>query len=289
MDSSSLPKAFLDNLKEYNLLPQNNEIERNTKNSQLEKCKKQFKELQKQADSGDPDVWYAIGRAYHIRGVVPAADRVASEAWFRRAAKKHHTDAMVSLAMLLRHPRRKDDWDESIALLKDAAEMGNSSAMVFLGFAYRDGQIVTTDKKSAVAWFIKAYEAGDQHSAVRVGTMYRCMLKIPKDAEHWLLLAAENGYRDSYFELAELYNDRSSELFDPLKAIHWYEKIIQSGGRLSPLSMFTLAEIYCHGSVPIDKAKTCEWLQRLLREAPHTSKYHRKGAELLNQMESSGF
>ena len=56
----------------------------------------------------------------------------------------------------------KKDFKKAVEWYRKAAEMGDASAQLNLGFCYDNGEGVEQDKKEAVKWYRKAAENGDE-------------------------------------------------------------------------------------------------------------------------------
>lgn len=285
-DSSSLAKTFLASTRRYLELP-HDPMERHRAFIQLQaEWKDLFKRLLQHAEDKGPEDWFAIGHGYS-NGWGAERDRVAAQAWFRRAAEAGHSEAMVRLAFNLTHPDREHEWQEGNEWLRRSSEMGNASAMVHLGFAYRDGRGVETDLDLAEMWFAKAYEAGDLHAAVHVGRLLLCYEEKPLEAALWFHLAADAGQSESYLYLAMLYDDRQSGMFDAEKAVYWYHRVVKDGKGTVPRAMLELARHYRDGAgVSADRAIAKSWTERLLAVAQKGSEFHRAGLKLRDELDT---
>jgi TPR repeat protein len=194
---------------------------------------------------------------------------------------------MVRLAGILSHPDRESDWKEGLEWLERSAQLGNASAMVNLGFAYREGQGVEVDLDLAESWFSKAYDAGDQHAAVHVGRLLAGYAAKPLEAARWFHLAADADQPESYVYLAMLYDERHSDLYDPSKAVFWYQRVVEQGKGSAPRAMFELAR-HCRDGVGVeaDRDRAAAWVEQLLETAKEGSEFHREGLKLRDALNS---
>jgi TPR repeat protein len=288
-DSTSLASTYLASTRRYLDLP-DDPLERHQSLVVLKiECLELFQKLLRHAEDEGKDAWFAIGHGYS-NGWGAARDRIAAETWFRRAAAGDHADAMVRLAVILSHPDRESDWKEGLEWLKRSARLGNASAMVKLGFAYREGRGVEVDLDLAESWFSKAYDAGDQHAAVHVGRLLAGYSSKPLEAVRWFHLAADAEQTESYVYLAMLYDDRHSDLYDPSKAVLWYRRVIEEGKCSAPRAMFELARHYRDGvGVVADWDRAAAWVVQLLETARKGSEFHREGLKLRDAMNSELF
>ncbi|MFZ4595354.1 MAG: tetratricopeptide repeat protein [Verrucomicrobiaceae bacterium] len=242
--------------------------------------------LQANADSSDPAVWFALGDAYS-KGWGTTADRDLALMWFRRAVDVGHSRSMVRLGNMLKHGDSDGDPTEAVSLFSRAAELGDASGMIFLGFAYRDGRGVACDNEKAADWFIKAVEAGDSHSMIHAGRMYSWQLRAPEKALKWFLRAAEAGQTESHLELGFLYQDRKSSLYDPGQAVHWYRRVAEGNGGSRYRAMLALAHFCRNGEgTAHDPAEAKAWLVKVIEGAPPKSSFYREAKSLLPKWET---
>lgn len=191
---------------------------------------------------------------------------------------------MVRLGNLLNCPAPEGDPSEAVTLFSRAAELGDANGMIFLGFAYREGKGVARDNEKAVDWFIKAVEAGDSHSMIHAGRMYSRHLQCPEAAMRWFLRAAEAGHAESHLELAFLYEDRKSPVYDPEQAVHWYQRVAKSNSSSRDRAMLALAHFCRNGEgTAHDPAEAKAWLCKVIESAPPKSAFHREAKSLLPQ------
>ena len=285
MSKTTAAAAFLAATRRFLSLPDDPDARLAEYAALQQEWRRLFSKLLKAADPGDPDIWFALGHGY-ANGWGTSRDILHSAAWFRRAADAGHAEAMVRLALSLGRPGSSQDMRAAILWLNRAASKGNASAMVHLGFAYREGQGVPVDAETAVNWFIKAFEAGDDHSAVHAGRVFLRHLARPKDALLWFRKAADKGCKDSYVELAMLHDEPSCGLCDHAEAVKWYQTTVARRGSSVPRALFALARHYRDGTgVPQSKDIAKAWLNRLLSETTETNAFRRRGERLLRAVE----
>jgi TPR repeat protein len=240
--------------------------------------------LREEADSHNPGVWHALGNACaNGSGTVRDVDEAIR--WYQRAAEAGYPPAMVSLAHRLRCPT-PTDLPAAIQWLRKAAALNSASAMVDLGFAYREGTGVPQDYAQAIRWFSSAVEAGDKHAMIHVGRMYAGYLCDPVQAVAWFLRAADAAFPDSFIELAHLYNDRESKVYNPAEAHKWYRIVAEYSEGTNSRALLALAHQHLDGAgVPCDLAEARLWLHRLLQVVPDRSATHREATRLLKKLE----
>lgn len=289
MEEGSPAAAFLEATRDYLFLPSDPDARLAEIAARKQKWKLLFNNLLEIRDSPDPSVRFALGQAYrHGWG----AERDLAEAidLLRQAAHEGHSQAMVQLALVLRHPERQESWDEGLKWLQRAADLGDPAGMVHLGFAYREGQGVEVDYSQSSKWFSMAYEAGDKHSAIHVGRLYAGYIGDPPAALKWFRLAAEAGQSESFINLAMLHDHRGSELYDPAEAVKWYQSTVAKEGSNLSRALYELAAHYRDGiGVPRSNEIARCWLARLYASTPESNDFHQLGRQLEEEMDSELF
>ena len=249
----------------------------------FEEWKGVFARLMAAAETNDAEVWHALGDACDLaRGT--ERDREAARRWYQRAADAGHAKAMVRLAMMHRK-EAQDGYAVALALLKEAAKLGDASAMVFLGFSYREGYGVSPDPDEAARWFTRAAEAGDKHALVYVGKVWRDQGK-PEQAVASFLQAAEAGQYESYVELAMLYDVEGSPVYDPVEAVKWYRVVADGSSSSKGRALLALARHSISGQgMPCDLAAARRWLEAVILNMPEKSSWHKEAKQMLAGLE----
>jgi TPR repeat protein len=192
------------------------------------------------AGTENAEVFFSLGDAFMTQRGAPR-DHAQAKAWFARAAELGHTGAMVRLGLLERRTEETEAESRAVAWIRKAAELGNASAMAFLGYAYRDGKGVSADPHEARRWFLRALEHGDKYSLMNLGRLEARHLGSPAAAIDWFKRAAERGQADSFVELAILYGDRKSGVFDPAEAVRWNRLVANRSRSSAPRALLALA------------------------------------------------
>jgi TPR repeat protein len=258
---------------------------RQNKEYQIE-CQAILARLCAEAESSDPEIWFALGDAYS-KSWGSIEDRDEGRKWFLKAAGAGHTKAMVRLGILFNRPAPDGAPTEAVSWFRRAAALGEASAMIHLGFAYREGTGVVCDNETAVEWFIKAVEAGAAHSMIHVGRMYAWQLQAPEEALKWFLRAAKAGNDESHLLLAFLYEDRKSPLYDAEQAVYWYRRVVEATSARRYRAMLALAHFCRNGEgTAHDPAEAKTWLRKVIENAPPKSESHRVAKALLPKWET---
>ena len=149
-------------------------------------------------------------------------------------------------------------------LLQRAAGMGDTDAMVNLGFCYEKGHGVPQDKKKAIQLFRQATDMGNTNAMVQLGDCYMegdGILRDKKKAIELYQQAADIGNVDAMSKLFNHYMVRGSVPRNKKKAIDSFQCAIDKG---NTDAMVELGELFTKGGpgVPLDKKKAIELFQR---------------------------
>ena len=90
----------------------------------------------------------------------------------------------------------KQQYQEALPLIKQAADKKLPDAMAMLGSMYLFGRGVQSDGVLAEAWLIRAYKGGNNDAGSILGMMYAAGKGVPKDhqkAISYLTQAADRG------------------------------------------------------------------------------------------------
>jgi hypothetical protein len=126
----------------------------------------------------------------------------------------------------------KSEEEQKLRELQRRADEGDTSAMIELGNAFYDGQLVRADRSQAFDWFSKAAEAGDAMGMFRVGLLFNAGEGVEQDqmeAARWYRKAAEAGHADGMFTLAYSYELGVGVELDYEKARSWYLESARHG------------------------------------------------------------
>jgi TPR repeat protein len=244
-----------------------------------------------QVDRDDPEIWYALGDAYYS-GHGIERNLGQAEKWLRKAAEAGHVRSMTKLGIFLSHTDRSEgQLRESIEWYRRAAELGDSQGMTSLGFAYREGRGVEADGRKAADLFIAAYHKGNKYAAYLAGGVLSNRAENHLEAVKWLLLAVENGHDIANYDLAFIYENRSSAAYDSTAAFHcWLQVANRSSGSCRFMAMFKMVHFNRDGIATTpnrDEAK--RWLNRILTTAREGSSDYRLALKLLRQMDDELF
>jgi serine/threonine-protein kinase len=132
-----------------------------------------------------------------------------------------------------RAKRQEGHLEDAASLFEQAAQLGNTSAMVDLGECYSSGDGVPQDENKALEWFKKAAEAGSTAGMVSLGGMY--LLGVAGsdpdyvEAARWFTKAADHDNPAALYNLAGMYERGHGVAKSLLKAEELYEKSAKLG------------------------------------------------------------
>jgi uncharacterized protein len=228
-----------------------------------------FKRKLAQAETGDAEAEYAIGK-YYSAGRNGEPDRVEAVKWYRKAAEQNHTKAQVALGALYLHGRGTSmDLPGAIQMFERAASQGNIDAQAFLvglacfqvpfvtnqyanpvellrGYAakgspvaqgwlggiYHEGRGVPQDDAQAVQWFRGAAKQGNVSAAAFLGNVYLTGEGVKKNytkAVRWSRRAAKAGEPVAERTLGHCYQEGKGVQRDPVEAVKWFRNAAEQG------------------------------------------------------------
>ena len=143
------------------------------------------------ARQGDMTAMIALGDLYS-RGWyhLPANFAKASE-WYCKAIALGSVEAEYRLAWAsVQKGRNHCASEKALDVLRQAADIGNPSALVELGELYAEGRLCIKNYEEARVYYLEAFEKGSGEAAFLLGIMYESGQGVKKDhkeAARWLL------------------------------------------------------------------------------------------------------
>lgn len=141
----------------------------------------------------------------------------------------------------------KQNTEEGLRWLLEAAENGDSGAQAELGTFYREGWFVTKNLTEALRWFRLAASQGNPGAENAIGKMYREGMSLPKDsaqAAEWFLKSASKGYRDAQLNIADAYLTGDGVTKDYHASMEWYLQCAHQG---DPICADALSYLFENG------------------------------------------
>ena len=174
-----------------------------------------FDAIIRNAEQGDAEAQYELGRAYEIGYPYPVfRDDAEAAKWHRLAAEQGYAAAQYSLGLMYRIGTRSVPRNDAEAAkwYSLAAEQGYASAQHSLGHMYFTGDGVSQDYAEGARWYRLAAEQGYAAAQYSLGLRYVTGEGVPQDytqAHMWLHLAAiSREYPDSDRDQAAEFRDK---------------------------------------------------------------------------------
>jgi hypothetical protein len=127
------------------------------------------------------------------------------------------------------------------AVAREAAERGDATAQLYLGFRYGAGRGVPQDYSMAAYWIRKSAEQGNTEAETTFGAIYELGKGVPQDyvqAAQWYRRAAEQGYAEAQSQLGVLYSSAGKGVpQDEVQAAMWFRKAAQQGDAAAQLNL----------------------------------------------------
>ena len=128
---------------------------------------------------------------------------------------------------------RKNDFAQAAEQFKDAGMVrGDSTAQLFLGVMYYNGEFFKQDYVEAAKWYRKAADQGEEFALLFLGEMYEEGKGVEKDyaeALKWYNKAAEQGHNQAQFYLGEMYANGVGVKQNQVKAKELFNKSCKQG------------------------------------------------------------
>ena len=202
----------------------------------LEDYEKAFANYHVMAENGyDNVVLFArLGEMYYY-GKGTTKNESEGIKWLEKAAQK---DNKYALSTLGDYYYKQETYDKAFTYYKRVADLGHENKLLYhrLGAIYREGLGgVTKDEISAIAWLVKAYEAGETLTKEEykfVGNSYYYGDNVEKNkakALPYLLEASKAGDVHSMASLASIYHYTDGQK-DYEQALYWYGAALDAGG-----------------------------------------------------------
>jgi TPR repeat protein len=189
-----------------------------------------FKTLQSQAQSGDPEAQYLLALAYED-GRPVTRDLGMGRNWMLKSAEQGYPPAQAGMGETY-----LNNWSENAAVpnygdaerwLRLAATTGNAEAQEWLGTGYERGWFGVIDYREALQWFRRAAAQGLPWAQFGLAQMYEGGEGVPQSesmAASWYRKAADHftdagGVRESTIKLCYMYRD--GRLHDYVAAYMW--------------------------------------------------------------------
>jgi len=167
-----------------------------------------FSNLKQQAENGDSQVQYDLGRMYK-NGKGTSTDVVKAFEWLQKSANQGHAGGQASLGLMYFDGLGTEkNVAKAVEWIRKSAEQGNSNGQSMLAWMYLYGEGLSKNPKKALEFFERAALQGHAEAQTSLADMYRKGVGTPKNFEkvfEWLTKLAEQGDAPAQFELANMY------------------------------------------------------------------------------------
>ena len=154
-----------------------------------------------------------------------------------------------------------------VTFMREAAQQGNASAQLNLGFLYAEGHGVPRDYAQAAAWYRKAAEQGNARAEYELGGLYHGGLGVPRDytqATTWYRKAAEQGLAPAQVILGVAYLSGEGVPQNYGESYFWLKIASAGTPEVTPEDLSaTLDGIATHltaGDIALEQKRVREWL-----------------------------
>lgn len=223
----------------------------------------EFKALEAQAQTGDPQAMFELAIAYITGdGVEPNPEQYFH--WTKRAAEADEPKAMFNLALAYHDGTgTPPDSTQFFNWTKRAAEAGDLDAMFQLALIYFGGTVAPPDPAQFFYWTKQAADKGDPKAMFNLALAYLKGAGTEADPTqyfYWIQQAADKGDPKAMFNLAVAYKKGTDTDADLTKYFHWMRQAAEAG--ISE-AMLNLALAYLDGTdTPRDMTQYDYWIKR---------------------------
>ncbi|STY30303.1 enhanced entry protein EnhC [Legionella wadsworthii] len=214
--------------------------------------------FKKAADAGDVEAQMFTAAAY-MYGVGVKKNADAATRYYINAAKNGNALAQYTLAKNFIDSRNSSNKKLGLIWLNKAVINGNIQAKTKLGKLYLEGKLVDKDEKKGEELLNQAAAQGYAPAMVALGEW--ALAHDQKDqALEWFKQAGNHQSNEAYLDLAQIYLQQKSPIYDPKAAYIWTLKAAQNG---MPQAKRELAEMYQKGiGVEADPEIAKQWLNQ---------------------------
>lgn len=149
--------------------------------------------------------------------------------------------------------------EEGIRLSLNAAQDGDDEGYLIAGKLYQSGKF--PDYNSALKFYTKAYNAGNDEAAVRIAMLYYDMEKLNnmEKAIAWFNIGVEKNIREAYYGLGLIHYEKG----DYTAAASHFGSAAEQG---DPQAMVALARFFSNGTVfKRNTIKAIRWYKLAIR------------------------
>ena len=212
----------------------------------------------KAADQGDVQAQLFLAAAYLYGLGVKKNDDTASH-YYIDAAKNGSALAQFALAENFMTSRNLGNKKLGLIWLSKSAASGNPKALTKLGTLYSTGTLVPKNTDKGIDLLTQAAQQNDPLAMVALGNLALSQGDTSQGLE-WLDKAAEHANPEVYLQLAHVYLQDKSPLYDADKGFLWTQKAADAGDLPAKKE---LSGLYLKGiGTPENKELADKWLKQ---------------------------
>ena len=210
-----------------------------------------MEKLIKQAEQGNSEAQYQLGKLYYSGENVKKNYRVAFE-WYKKAAESGHVLAQRMVAEMLLEGSQEIKKNRKLAFywMQCAAMQDDTIALERLGDMYAKGEGCAKDQNKAIEWYEKSAFKNNPIAQCKLGEIF-----LPVDlkrSKEWFKMAASLNHPWGYSKLWKISLRIEKNVED---AEHWFQKLYS----INEISPWIIGNEYLKESVA-DKAE--EWFEK---------------------------
>ena len=191
--------------------------------------------------------------------------------WFLKSAELGDRSAMCFLGCIYSGNNVETDHKKAIDCYLKSAELGDSDAMFNIGILYQNGEDVEKDYKKAMEWFLKSAELGDSDAIFNIGIWYQNGEGVAKDykkAMEWFLKSAELDNNEAILEIGRLYHNGFGVEKDLSKACLKSAKLNHEDSMEELSDIYMVQNNYLESSIWLDRYDNYQVKEYTLIENP---------------------
>jgi TPR repeat protein/predicted Ser/Thr protein kinase len=197
------------------------------------------------------------------------SDPTASVKLFTQAAEQGDRRAMVVLGLQLAKGQgvTRADYEQAVAWLKRAADLGDADGMLYYADCLLDGLGVKPDENTAAQLYSKAAALGCVPAKSKLADLYRRGRGVPKidyaEALRLFQEAAADGFLEAQGNLGVMYMNGEGVQPDPAKAVGLWKDGAEKGDSIC-MGFYAMA-LEGGAAGPPDSASAKEWYAKAAR------------------------
>ena len=227
----------------------------------------EYYELLHNAQNGDTDAQYYLGRMYH-EGNGVSQDYAQAVRWFRMAAEQGHPRGQNNLGIAyINGDGVSVNLVNAESWIRRSAEQGDANGLANMAFFYMNGIVVQQDHERGIYWLRRAADEGLARAKNNLGMMYLEGQGVPFDIERgldWIEQAAQLGHIGAMYNLAINYKDGGGLglPIDHQRMLYWLHRAAEEGEMEAQFQLGLVYSGFHDTNIPIDYEEAARWLRK---------------------------